>query len=93
MARALDYPPVFKALLTGGHICEFYKNNGQSHKYTVHAHHPLCLGHITDQQFRQLIANDVIQPIESKAKKDKYGNLYYFYILAHPDASTKEAQP
>lgn len=93
MAKALEYPVVFKALLTGGHICESHRNNGRATKYTVHAHHPLCLGHITEQQFRQLIAKDVIRPIDGKAKKDKYGNLYYFYTLALPNTSIKEVQP
>lgn len=92
MAKALEFPIVFKALLTSGHICECHKNNGRT-KYTVHADHPLCLGHITENQFRQLIANDVIQPTDGKAKKDKYGNLYYFYTLALPNTSTKEVQP
>ena len=93
MAKALEYPVVFKALLSGGHICESYTNNGRTHKYTVHAHHPLCLGHITEKQFRLLIANSIIYLRDGKAKKDKYENLHYFYTLAFSDTSAQEVQP
>lgn len=92
MAKALEYPVVFKALLNGGHICESYTNNGRTHKYTVHAHHPLCLGHITEKQFRQLISNDTINLRNDCPKKDKYGNLYFFYTLALPNTSDQEVQ-
>lgn len=97
MAKALEYPIVFKALLHGGYICDECSTMGRS-VYSVFAkddNYPTenrKIGHITERQFVALYG--ILDPHPTAVtRKDKYGNIYHFYVLTPPLTSTKEVQP
>lgn len=81
MARALAYPAVFAVLLGGGHISVKHPPVGAA-KYTVHpaSGSVLCSGHITENQFGQLIKHRIISELP-KGNTDKYGNVYRFWKI------------
>lgn len=80
MAKALEYPVVFKSLLEGGHICAINFSNRNHKEYSVHVPNKK-VGHITEKQFRSLIDYNLISMKPMSPNKDKYGNLYYYYAL------------
>lgn len=80
MAKALDYPVAFKALLDGGHICEREPVVGAV-KYTVHpGSGPLCLGHITERQLVELYRNNIIKPLRKQRTLDDGSVLTYWKL-------------
>lgn len=84
MAKALEYPVVFKALLEDGHICAIAFSNNSRTEYTVHVSNvSIKLGHITEKQFQSLVQNGLIVPGINPSNKDKYGNLYTYYRLPY----------
>ncbi len=88
MARALDYPTIFKALLDGGYI---YKSVPIARK----AEYGVCLhgnrvGHITRNQFEQLVHQGVIEGAEGPYLPDKHRTVTSLYYLRQKkDGETK----
>lgn len=85
MARALEYPAIFKALLNGGHIRRIRplcrkaeydlwqpERNSFSTKY---------VGHITQNQFEQLSSHDIIEWDGWPSGRDKHGTVTSLYYL------------
>jgi len=82
MAKALDYPVVFKALLDGGDICRILLTGKEIAKITVHTPaRSTSVGHITENQFIQLLENNIIELEEQPVQSDKYGNMYSYYTI------------
>ena len=84
MAKALDYPVVFKTLMDCGYIC------AKIHPLRKTVYEVFCdqghqspakkVGHITEHQFDELTSHSILYERHLCAE-DKYGNIYRYYIL------------
>lgn len=83
MAKALEYPAVFKALLRGGHICRTEPVMGTT-RYTVAISSPYKIpehiGHITERQFGELGRNSIIKPLPG-IRTAKDGSVLTYWVL------------
>lgn len=77
MAKALNYPAVFKALLEGGHICEREPITGRC-KWTVSVLQR-TIGHITEMQFQDLYNAGLLH--HENTRHAKNGDALNYYVL------------
>lgn len=77
MAKALEYPTVFRALLDGGHICEREPLAGPP-KWTVSVN-LRTIGHITEKQFTDMYKAGLIN--NTNTRHDKSGAALNYYTL------------
>ena len=86
MAKALEYPAIFKVLLDGGYICESQQAARRSTAYELYqpdsSPRPAkYVGHITQKQFEQLAHHGVIGWSGWPNRMDKYGTVTIYYGL------------
>lgn len=85
MAKALEYPVIFKTLLDGGYICEVQPVL-RSYKYKLYRLEPFpqpnkYVGHITPKQFDELVSQGIIEWNGMPNMKDKCGTVSISYGL------------
>lgn len=85
MAKALEYPVVFKALLDGGYITSthYVQRKTEYKVFQKTERTARMVGHITEKQFDALVAQRVIKP--TSQNRDKWGNIINFYELGQRD--------
>lgn len=85
MARALEYPAIFKALLNGGYICErqpvVRKAEYELYQPERSPSPSKRVGHITPKQFEQLAHHGIIEWNGWPNRTDKYGTVIVSYGL------------
>ena len=90
MAKAISTVKAVKALLDGGYICaivDHWTERTRSKVYRPSFAGNDCIGHITNAQLDEMRKEGVItlmlkpESNEVSYRTDKYGNLYYYYVL------------
>ena len=90
MAKAISDLQVFGALLGGGYICEKCDGWTDARTYTVFVKDEAAqtgnreVGCITMRQFHGFVGEGIVECV-AEHNKDKYGNIFRFYELAHPE--------
>ena len=88
MAKALEYPAIFKVLLNGGYICKSVPVTRKA-EYELYLHGDY-VGHITQNQFEQLVHQDVIESDPQCYLVDKHRTVStLFYLRQKKDGDEK----
>lgn len=94
MAKALEYPVIFKTLLDGGYICEV-QSVLRNYKYELYRLEIFpqpnkYVGHITPKQFDELVSQGIIGWNGMPNMKDKSGAVSISYgLLKEKDGEAK----